>query len=59
MKATVTRGANMGVHVGRLTVRSSGQFHMMKAGKKIPFSRLNTRLLQEATGTPTPAWSRP
>ena len=50
VRATVTRGANEGVHVGRVTVQSSGQFYMMKAGKRIRFSHKNTRLLQRGDG---------
>ena len=48
--ATVTRGANKGVHVGRVTVQSSGQFYMRKAGKIIRFSYKNTKLLQRGDG---------
>ncbi|MDR1871149.1 MAG: HNH endonuclease, partial [Deltaproteobacteria bacterium] len=51
VKATVTRGPNQGTHVGRVTVRSTGQFYIKRPGGKIIyFSAKNAKLLQRGDG---------
>ena len=50
VEGTVTRGANKGVHLGRVTVQSTGQFYIKKGGKKICFSHRNTKLVQRGDG---------
>jgi hypothetical protein len=50
-QATVTRGPNQGTHVGRVTVRSNGQFYIKRPGGKIIyFSAKNAKLLQRGDG---------
>ena len=50
VRGTVTKGENMGAHVGRVTVQSDGSFYIMRKGKKIKFSHKNAKLLQRGDG---------
>jgi hypothetical protein len=51
VKGTSTRRNHFAVHVGRVTVRESGQFYIKKPGGAIGyFSHNNTRRLQRGDG---------